>query len=340
MALRTVEPGGDYTTNRDLVFSTTGGAPIVVNNMFYGGTRPGWRVDGTITAMEFPIPDTNTIIFQYLFKVVGAGAASTIVAFREAATTHIDVRYANTGQLTVTRNGTLLGSSAVGIISPNTEYYLGVKAKIDDAVGWVVVTVNGAEVINVVNADTRNGGTGLCNKTRHVAGNSIDQYFRDVLIMDAVDGTTLTPPQNAAFNDFLGPVRLSCKFPNAVGSYVQGTITGAATIQEALDETVMDSDTSYVSLAVTEKFTNNLQDMSQSGGRVHGVVLFDASRVDDASTVTQRQIAKLGVNESQLVSRNLGASYAYDRQVLVKPGGGTWDIADVNALEIGVERTA
>jgi hypothetical protein len=332
MALLRAEPGGDYTTNLTLVADATQG--FVVGNVFYGGTALGIRTQAG-QALSFNIPATDTVIYQDLVQI-DSGQSGSFLRFMEGATIHVDLRMTVGGNIQITRNGTVLGTS-VDAIPGGSQNYLGFKAKIADVGGWAVLTINGVEWLNLTNVDTRNGLTGLCNIVQYNSNPNATR--RDIIIMDGIDGTTLIPPQNAAFNDLLGPVRLSCKFPNAAGTYSQGTITGASTIQEALDETNIDSDTSFVALATGEKFTNNLQDMTQTGATVHGVVLFDASRVDDASTVTQRQIAKLEANESQLTARNLGASYTFDRQVLAKPGGGAWTVADVNALEIGVERT-
>jgi hypothetical protein len=336
MALLRAEPGGDYTTNLNLMVDGTNGV-IVSAAQFYAGSAPAIHMQYNGRYVYFNIASTNIAICQCLFKV-SALTAIPIIQFREGTTVHADLRITLAGQLQITRNGVVLGTSEQ-TIAPLQEVFIGFKARIDNSLGWAVATINGVECLNLNNINTRNAATGICNNVL-LQGTEYDPKFRDIIIMDAVDGTTLTPPQNAAFNDLLGPVRLSCKFPNGVGAYTQGTVTGAATVSEAVDETNTDSDTSFVALAATEKFTNVLQDMTQLGTNVHGVVLFDASRVDDASTVTQRQIAKLGASESQLTARNLGASYTFDRQVLAKPGGGAWTVSDVNALEIGVERTA
>lgn len=78
-----------------------------------------------------------------------------------AATTHNTLNFASDGSVTVRRGGaagTILTTSAAGVLTTGTWYHIRFRVKLADVLGQYDVWVNGANVISGT-GDTKNAGT-------------------------------------------------------------------------------------------------------------------------------------------------------------------------------------
>ena len=77
-------------------------------------------------------------------------------------TSHLTVTCTTAGAIEVRRGtsaGTILATSAAGVIAAATWQYIEIRFRLNDTIGFVIVRVDEAEVINVTSVDTFNGGT-------------------------------------------------------------------------------------------------------------------------------------------------------------------------------------
>lgn len=272
-----------------------------------------------------------TWIVGAAFKVSTLTYEWLLMQLLDGATLHCDMRLKTDGTLSVTRNGTVLGTS-VAAISANAWYYVELKATISDAAGVAVVHLNGAEILSLSGVDTRNSASASANVIR-LGGPGAQQFatmdFDDVYMCDAAGSVN---------NDFLGDVRVEAVLPNGAGNSAQWTPSAGANY-ECVDDNPGNSDTDYnASSTAGHKDTYALGDLATSGGTVFGVQTNLLARKDDAGARTLRSVVRSGSSESTGATTGLGDTYTYLCDVFeTKPGGGAWAVSDVNAAEAGME---
>jgi hypothetical protein len=233
-----------------------------------------------------------------------------------------------------TGGGTLLGTSAAGIIAPTTFTAVEFAVKIDPSAGYVSVRVNGlpiagASVVGVNTAPTGNTWFSQVQYGATISAGS-DPYigaFDDFYIGDNTGSTE---------NGFIGPGVTWTRFGTSDAS-VQFTPLANANWQE-ISETQMDSDTSYnysSTVGNTDYFSST--DTLTTAYTPLFLKLQQASRADNV----------LGRNsENKLVSASStftgssvtkGTIYTYqDDYLLNNPAtSGTWTLGTVVSTEFG-----
>lgn len=254
----------------------------------------------------------------------------------DSATGHLDVRWASDNSITVTRNGTVLGTSSV--LSHDTWYYFEFKGTIADAGGVAVLRINGVTEVNF-SGDTRNAANAsadriqIGNATAGVLGSGL--RFDDLYICD---GTGSAPT-----NDFLGDCRVQSRLPNGNGNSSQFDGSDGNTTDNYLlvDDATQDGDTTYVqSPDVGDKDTYAYEDLTPTSGTVYGVQALPYARKTDAGARSICSVARLSGTETDSSNKALSTSYLYYPDIReAKPGGGSWSISDVNNAEFGQKVT-
>lgn len=139
------------STTPTIVTGRTGTAVQTVGN---------GRVDYTIPTLNES--DTVTIGFAYRATVVTA-AQRWMVGFWSDTNTvqHVSLRHEGSdGRVRVYMGAsTVLAASAPGVIIANTWQYVEFQTKLHDTTGYIIVRVNGTEVINLGALNTKNAGT-------------------------------------------------------------------------------------------------------------------------------------------------------------------------------------
>lgn len=250
---------------------------------------------------------------------------------REGTTIHVELRWDHVeARLNVYRSATLIGSTPSGSVPIDTWSYVETKVVVHDSTGSVEVKVNGASVFSVTGIDTRNGGTGVITNVRCLASSSGDLDVDDVYGLDTT---------GAVNNDFLGDVTVVTLRPNAAGDSTQFTPSAGANY-ECTDETQVDSDTSYVeSSTVGHVDLYNLGALGYTPANIFGVQVSAYARKDDAGTRTVRTKAKAGATTANGSALGLSTDYlAAVSMMEVNPDdSAAWEVADIDALQIGFE---
>lgn len=122
------------------------------------------NVTGTLQRISYTIPavsESDTVTFGFAWQTPVLQAAHVIFnLYSDANTTnHITVQTQTAGRIDVAVGGLSKWSSALGVLAINVWQYVEVQIKLHDTAGFVIVRVNGVDVINVTGVDTRNAGT-------------------------------------------------------------------------------------------------------------------------------------------------------------------------------------
>lgn len=346
MALRFID-GFDHYAFADVAtkWTTTTGAAQSLNAT--GGRRgtPSFRLTSagsSLTYLQKSLDAQQTWTVGFALKVAGLPSASNdILALVDGSNVHATLRLNTTGSLSVTRNGTVLGTSA-NIISSGSFNYYEMKVKIDDTVGTYDVQVNGANVLTGTGADTRNAGNATADTIRIgnaiVAGNNaLFLYdFDDVYICDATGSANTT---------FLGDVRVDAYLPSGNGNSSQlvndlGNSTNNST---HVDETAPNGDTDYVqSATVSQKDTYAFTDMSHTPSSIFGVQILMSAKKDDAGTRSIAAVTRSGGTDTDGATQALSTAYVYYREMReTDPNtSAAWTKTNFNAAEFGAKVAA
>lgn len=149
----------------------------------------------------------------------------------------------------------------------------------------------------------------------------------------------------SAPNDFLGDVRIETLIPTAEGSDTGWSVGAGASKTAAVADVPADADpeADYIVSSTTSAIqTFQLGDMVSSSGTVHGVMVSVRARKESSPPRGFAPVVRLGgtVVQGPVVTLPGSLAYAvYKSAFVTKPDGGAWSIADVNALQAGVQVT-
>lgn len=306
-----------------------------------GGGRTGNRLSlanlSLARSVQHAFAATDVVIVGIAILRESNLNAAVMVALTESGTTHVDLRMTATGQVTLTRNGTVLGTSTF-VAAAGVWAYYEIKVLISDTVGTVELRVNGSSTpdISLTGLDTRNGGTGVVNSITLSDPGGSGTSFDDLYICDDAG--------SAPNNDFLGDVKVETLRPSGNGNSSQlvGSDGNSTDNYLLVDETTPDSDTTYVeSATVGDKDTYAYGDLATTTGTVYGVQLSPSVRKTDAGLRSVCSVARLSGTETDSADKVLSTTYQHMTDMReTKPGGGAWTISDVNSAEFGIKVTA
>lgn len=266
---------------------------------------------------------------------------SYLLSFRSdgGTTGHVGVRltdaYDGAG-LTFYRGGivgTLLGGCPFGL---DVWRYCEIKVKLHNTVGYIVVHIDGEELLNLQNIDTFNSA-GIKTVLDHVQFRAID-LSSDGKPDIYIDDVYLLNEQGARNNDFLNDCRVESLYPNANGNYSQFDSTPGGNNYETVDENPpVDAD--YVEGdSSAEKDSYGFENLSGPGG-IAGVQVQLYGKTDD-----------MGVRDVKALTRQSGADYLGDTITFNGTArcwtqlwednpadAAQWEPADINNGEFGME---
>lgn len=334
MALRFCDSFDHYAT-ADLLekWTSLNGAPTIVAAAGRRGTA-ALRCATVSTRVELTLDSQATWIVGVAFRYQTHSTTTPILQLRDGTTLHVDLRLNGDGTLTVTRNGTALGST-LSSLSQGTTSYLEFKATIADATGAVEVRIDGVTALTLTGVDTRNAANASANRL-YLGGAGISgsaEYFYDDLYL--CDG------QGSVNNDFLGDCRVDALVPNGDGDVLQFTPSSGADHYALVDETPPNDDTDYnESNTVGHRDLLHVQNLAPlTDPAIYGVqVLLNAKKTDAGARGLGLPI-KSGATVSAGADQALATSYTYYRRVLEQDPdtSSAWTEAGVNALQIGAD---
>jgi hypothetical protein len=223
MAIEHMDGFDHYNTSAHLALKWSGVANAAGTfgaGRFGGQAFTASGTPGTGARMDLTAQATRVVGFA--LKLPNTTTGGIIVVFGDGATTQVDVRWSGTaaGLLTVTRNGTVLGTAS-GTYAQGVWYYLEFKALIDPSAGEVYLHIDGASVLALTAQNTRNTANSYSTRVTISTSAAPAVYtFDDLYILNT---------SGSINNDFLGECRIITSVPNADGSSLQWTpSTGTA----------------------------------------------------------------------------------------------------------------
>lgn len=291
---------------------------------------------GTYISRSVPASQTIIVGFAIYVNTMPTGDVMAF-SFWEDSTKHVVIRATSAGGFAAYRNTTLLGSTAAGLFTTNTWYYVEIKVTIHDTTGSVVMKVDGTTVLNLTNVDTRNGGAvgtinllfpfsdGSGSTTTSFGATRID----DMVVMDT---------SGSSCNDFLGDVRVQARFPTGAGNYSQWTPVSGANYTN-VDDNPPNNDTDYVASGTPgQKDSYTHEAISPLATTIHAIAVNMRARKDYGGTREIRALMRHSGTDATGAAKAVGTSYSYHQQIFHDvPGGTGWTQAQVNAAEAGVE---
>lgn len=269
----------------------------------------------------------------FALKMATLPAATTVViAFVDAGTTQVDVRLNTDGTLTVSRNGTTLGTTSF-VLSATVFYYIEITTVINNVTGSYDLRINGL---------SKSSGSSL--NTRASSNNSAN-----IVNLGAVNTTGGTSPvmdidDFYVTNDgvFLGDCRVETKLPTGDGATSNFTKSTGATNFGNVDDNPANDDTDYNFTASVGIDLYTYPALSTSAGTVQAVMTLPVLRNDNAGSVTEQSVCRSGGTNFFGTSNVVGSTTygAYPDIQTTDPNTGlAWTVANVNAAQFGVKKT-
>lgn len=279
-------------------------------------------------------------------NLAAVGVQIGLGALGHAGARHLMMYRNYDGSLSVYRNDAvsglstvLLGTTAADVIRVSDAYYVEMKSALHNTLGTVTVKVNGVSVLALTNQDTLGAGSTALTSwwMGNESGNGNCEFdIDDTYVFDSAAGEV---------DDLIGPIRVEFLAPDAAGTYTSDfSLVGAATQHQAVrDLTGNDGDTSYIqSQTIGHQNSNNLQGTGLPAGTIYGVQAVINARVTDAGFRGIKPLLRSGGADYVGAEQYPGFTYRFLHEVFeTDPDTAVaWDIAGVNALELGAEVTS
>lgn len=251
------------------------------------------------------------------------------------ATLHIAVSINTSLGIDIKRGSTVVASSAAGVLTALTWFYLEVHGKVADTGGFVNVRLNGGttDVVSF-SGDTKNAGTSTnIDAVRMSGGSSLTNQIT------LLDDLYICNGLGTVNNGFLGDRRVQTLFPSGAGSTTGLTPTGSATNWQNVDE-APPSATDYNSSPTTgTRDTYAMTDLEAGTSTVLGVRNCVAAHKSDAGAIGLKTATKSGATLSYGSTLTLGTAMTEFSEIQeTNPAtSAAWSASEVNAVEFGAE---
>lgn len=328
MALRFVDGFDTYPAASIATKWTSGGSSASFSGSGrFGGNpfTPGGFGSGN--AITRTLDAQSTWVLGVAAKVSNVNFA-IIFSLLDSGSLQCDLRMDSAGHLYATRNGTTLGTSTSAITS-GVWYYIEFKALIHASAGTVDIHVNGVSWLSLTSQNTKATSNATANQVQLYGASNAAPAFDDFYCCDGTGGTN---------NDFLGDVRVESLKPDGAGNYAQFTPNGAGANYNCVNESSMDSDTTYNADATTGHIdTFSFGNMSSTPVTVFGVQTSLVARKDDAGSHTASALFRAGSTDYAQTAQSVPSSYAWLLTINeTNPAtGSAWTASEINALEAG-----
>lgn len=236
--------------------------------------------------------------------------------------------------------GTVLGTSAPGVVTYNVWNHIEVRCLASQTVGQVQVRVNGIEVLNLINQDTTynsaaevSSGVSFGIATITGTGSGNNRYVDDIFLWD---------DQGSVNNTFIGDKRVTILNPDNNTSVAEWTVVGAASPVQAIN-TTNDGDTSYITASDTVPVTSEfeLENPDSSIGQISGVMnVMVAKKVLSGTAIVEQQMVVSGSATSG-ASHSITDTYGYIGRVheLNPNTGMPWTNSSLASARLRLRRT-
>jgi hypothetical protein len=233
--------------------------------------------------------------------------------------------------------GTLLGSTANGIIAPNAWHYIEVKVTLSDTVGVFTIWVDGVSVLALTGQDTKNAGTKTVfdGFALGAAFGGINFYYDDVYVLNGAGSVN---------NANLGDVRVRTILPTATGASSAGVGSDGNSVNnyQLVDDPIFSSGSAdYVDLQATDDIdTYGMGDLPETGGPVYAVQVSSYDQKSDAGLRSIAHVVRVastnyaGADITEALGSFIGHATMWEQNPATSA---QWNVAAVNALEAGAK---
>ena len=276
----------------------------------------------------------TTIVTGFAFARNGLGNFALVClhdggTLGATGTNQVDVRVTSTGAVTVTRNGTVLATSA-NFINSQIWYYLEFKVTIGSSAAYEV-RINGTTIISGT-GNTQNTANAFANQIslNLVSGDSgRNTWFDDFYVLNT-SGT--------ANNDFLGECRIFTSYPTGAGATTQWTPSAGSNFGN-VDETNPNDDTDYNSSSTVGQIDLYTTGALSFTGSIACVQHTICARKDDVGTRQIAEQCRSGTTTFTGATQTMTATYFMYREVRETDPNtlAAWTLANLNSSQFGVK---
>lgn len=311
-------------------WTTTSGSPTIVAAAGRSGTACLRLLSASSQLVNQTFDAQATWVVGAAVKLsVLPGSAQSIFELLDAGTLQCDLRVNLDGTLSVTRNGTNLGTS-VSALSAGAFFFIELKVLISDTVGTVGVWVNGASYLSLTGQDTKNTANASANQVKIKACTTTTDVD-DLYIFDG---------QGSTCNNVQGDSHVQATFGIANGADTGWTLVGAASKWQAVAQNPP-ATANYISSAAAPDSYTALYAAPVSLGPIGALQISMSAEKDDVNATTIAPIVRhagtdnVGTSVSPTNGSYLFFSQCYD----INPGTGVaWTQTDIVTDEFGVSR--
>lgn len=324
------------------------GAPSVFNAAASRNGAAGLRFQNStnsVAAKTLPTPLTDIWVgFAYRLAALPAGSGAGlsgrgIFELRDAGTRQLQVRVMADGTIRIYRggnSGSSAGATQIAVVPgfamlPNVFYYFELYARIDSSSGLLKFRVNEIEKLDASDLNTQASANN--HVTEICPAHSVDQVvinadFDDIVVRD---------------DQFPGDRQVREDLPTGTGATDQWSAEGAGSTREAVDESPPDEDTSYAHTDTTGNISLWTYPEVPTTSNVDAMIAMPRAKKTDAGTAQIQSVVRTGGNnyngESKAPSQE---QYEYHPHIwMLNPDtSDPWTPSEINAAELGVERTA
>jgi len=330
----------DIEDKYDTVEGTTEIAPFNTGGKF-GGGYIGISTDD-ISIRKSVTPSVTMFVQGYFFfsESDAFGTDNLIVAFDEFSGAQWGLVTLSDGRVAALKGG---GGGTQGVSTEVLEkgkwLFFELKYVINDLIGEVFFSVDGVTFLDLTDADIKGTSSQNSGEVGFYCPSSalgVDCRWDDIVIMN---------DSGPANNGLLGAHRIQTLYPDGDGVTTDFTPTGAGTTNaDRVDDgdTGPDGDTTYVeSATIGHKDLYTLDDLDSANFR-EGVAVQVGTvvRKDIAGARTSRNLLRTGgTNFDGTIFSPLENEYTLELDLYVENPDtlSTWEIQDINSLEVGQE---
>jgi len=312
-----------------------------------GTTTPGrfngfgwiWNNVGSGAAGAYQdITSSATLIASMAVSFDWGDATNPFLIFQDGSSaTQVDLRVTSSGAIQITRNGTILDTTADDTLVFGYWNFLEFRITCDATAGAWTLKLNGTTVSSSSGRNTRAQLSTLMSRVRiqpfSFAGTGdYNNKFDDVYILDTTGSIN---------NDFLGECRIQTNFPNHDGSEVDFVPSTGSTHWNMVNDNPSNDDTSYdAGGAVGQRELFQLTPFSFTGN-IFGVQLNVTQRKDDVGSRTiaaEVRIGGTGGTDYEGPVDTCLSQYKITRKLWqTNPAtSGAWTLSALNAAEFGI----
>lgn len=278
---------------------------------------------------------SSTIAIGFAFNPSSApNTARNIARLLDSGSNQLEIKYNTDATLSISRNGTVLGTSAA-TVDVDSYQYLELKATIHDTTGSYELRKNGVNILSATNVDTKNTANASVNQVSiGMDGNSLNTItwkYDDFYVLNT---------SGSSNNDFLGDIRVDAIYPNADGTHTDWT-PSTGTDHYTLVDDITPNTSDYVSSGTAgQKDSFNMASPPALASEViFGVRVKVAALKDDAGSRSIKVGVRSGTTESVSAAQALSTSQLYYSSIHeVDPDTGTaWTPSGIDNLQALIE---